>query len=173
MLIPHDIQINLLWFAELLFCAVTLLCARLPQHRSACLIVFTMGAIDLALWDFFEGISGDPNKYRAYLAITLIFMNANILIKAQNISRNLIFLIVLSLLHYLEWRDIATNPDPSFIDYNYALFVALTYLLYSISMTGVLKDAWKHFRRYNRFSGVNNLSLDGRSKNIKDKERLL
>ncbi len=170
MLLSHDIQLNLLWFSEILLCIVTLLCARMPKWRTSCLVIFTMGALDLSLWNFFADISGDPTKYRAYLSITLIFMMMSLFLANQyGTTKNLKFLCVLSLLHFWEWIDLKINPNESFIDSNYALLVALTFLLYNISHKGTLIDAWNYHKlhRFDRKVVPNGLGCNSmRNNNI-------
>lgn len=103
-----------------------------------------MGVLDLVTWDFFAGISGDPNKYKAYLIIALVFLNINAWAVPKTTFKNTVFLIALIWLHYFEWIDIRDNPNASFIDTYYASMVLSCYILYSLFSIGGLRHAWKH-----------------------------
>lgn len=160
MLIEHDIQVSLLWFIEVLVCAVALLGAFVPQYRAACIIIFTMVALDLYLWPFFDSLPSGSGRYFACLAISSIFILLNIIfVRKMGLSRNLKLLIVLSIFHAWEAIDVAVNSEKSFIDYNYALLLAIVYLIYIISFRGALSYGREYFGvRLGRFNSVINTS---------------
>lgn len=156
MLIEHDIQVSLLWLIELLVCAVALLGAFIPKYRAACILMFCMVALDLYLWPFFDSLPSGPNRYYACLGMNAIFILLNYVFARPKITlMNMALLAMLSILNIWEALDVTFNPNKSFIDYNYALLVAVSYFIYIISITRGLT----HERAENDTSADNNIDI--------------
>jgi len=148
----HEIILNILHVNVFIFCAVAICLARKPDCRSAHLSLFLMSGIDLASWSFFEPMIANPDTYKIYLIVALVFLNINAWVLPKTTLKIVIFLIALISLHYLEWIDIRDNPNSSFIDMYYSTMVLVCYLIYNLSSIGGLRDAWKYHQlhKYDR-----------------------
>lgn len=142
MLIEHDIQVNLLWFIEVLVCAVALFGAFTSKYRAAYILMFCMVALDLYLWSSFDSLPKGPNRYYLCLGMNSIFILLNFVFARQKGTLKSIKLLVgLSVLNTWEALDVTFNPANSFIDYNYAVLVAVCYFIYTVSTARGLYNA--------------------------------